>query len=52
MPNGKWKPLGRGVVAVHSSEKQVFISWRLLGTDPAATAFNIYRKTGEQTPVR
>jgi rhamnogalacturonan endolyase len=44
--------LGRGVVAVRSSEKQVFISWRLLGTEPVATAFNIYRKTGEQTPVR
>src|SRR5690349_12411359 len=44
--------LGRGVMAVHSSEKQVFISWRLLGTEAVTTAFNIYRKTGEQTPVR
>lgn len=44
--------LGRGVVAVHSRDNQVFISWRLLGTEPATTAFNIYRKTGEQTPVR
>lgn len=44
--------LGRGVTAVHSSEKSVFISWRLLGTEPQATAFNIYRKTGTQSPVK
>ncbi|WP_187263849.1 rhamnogalacturonan lyase family protein [Pontibacter beigongshangensis] len=35
--------LGRGVVAVRTSPSQVFISWRLLGTDPADIAFNLYR---------
>src|SRR5690349_20581326 len=44
--------LGRGVVAVRTSEKQVFISWRLLGTEPAGTAFNIYRKVDAKSPVR
>ncbi|MES2773964.1 MAG: T9SS type A sorting domain-containing protein [Bacteroidota bacterium] len=35
--------LNRGVVAVRTSPTKVFISWRLFGTDPASTAFNIYR---------
>lgn len=35
--------LGRGVVAVRMSPSQVFISWRVLGTDPADVAFNLYR---------
>ncbi|MFV5688041.1 T9SS type A sorting domain-containing protein [Flavobacterium sp. ZT3R25] len=35
--------LNRGVVAVRKSSSQVFISWRLLGNDPAGIAFNIYR---------
>jgi rhamnogalacturonan endolyase len=43
--------LNRGVVAVRATEKQVFISWRLLGTEPQHTAFNIYRRQGEQKPV-
>jgi rhamnogalacturonan endolyase len=43
--------LNRGVVAVRSSDKQVFLSWRLLGTEPANVSFNIYRKTGNGTPV-
>ena len=34
--------LGRGVVA-QSRGKDVFISWRLLGTEPQDTAFNVYR---------
>jgi hypothetical protein len=35
--------LNRGVVAVRKSVTEVFISWRLLGTDPSGIAFNIYR---------
>ncbi|WP_276482905.1 T9SS type A sorting domain-containing protein [Paraflavitalea pollutisoli] len=35
--------LDRGLVAVRTSGDQVFLSWRLLGTDPAGTAFNLYR---------
>ena len=37
--------LGRGVVAIHQGEGKVFVSWRLLGTDPAEIAFNLYRTT-------
>jgi len=35
--------LGRGVVALKSDEKQIVVSWRLLGTEPADLAFNLYR---------
>src|SRR3954469_10449515 len=35
--------LGRGVVAVRNENGNVFVSWRLLGTEPEALAFNIYR---------
>lgn len=38
--------LGRGVVAVRSSTTDVFVSWRLLGIEPADTAFNLYRSSG------
>jgi rhamnogalacturonan endolyase len=38
--------LGRGVVAVRSTTTEVFISWRVLGTDPPDTAYNLYRSTG------
>ncbi|WP_076606493.1 rhamnogalacturonan lyase family protein [Rufibacter radiotolerans] len=35
--------LNRGVVAVRSSSAKVYVGWRLLGTEPAAIAFNVYR---------
>ncbi|HEX2489386.1 MAG TPA: rhamnogalacturonan lyase [Blastocatellia bacterium] len=35
--------LGRGVVAVNQGDGKVFVSWRLLGDDPEATSFNLYR---------
>lgn len=38
--------LSRGVVAVHQPDGRVFVSWRLLGTDPDGVAFNLYRTTG------
>lgn len=44
--------LGRGTVAVRSGEKNVFISWRLLGTESEKTVFNIYRKSGAGQPVQ
>ncbi|WP_242689175.1 rhamnogalacturonan lyase [Pedobacter sp. SYSU D00535] len=44
--------LGRGVVAINQGQGKVFISWRLLATDPDNVAFNIYRKTGNAAPVK
>lgn len=34
--------LNRGVVGVKTNEG-IYLSWRLLGTDDAKTAFNVYR---------
>ena len=37
--------LDRGVVALKQQDGNVFVSWRLLGTDPDDLAFNVYRIT-------
>jgi rhamnogalacturonan endolyase len=44
--------LGRGVVAMRKSTDSVFVSWRMLGTDPTDIGFNLYRKTGNANPVK
>ncbi|TCD05621.1 rhamnogalacturonan lyase [Pedobacter frigidisoli] len=41
--------LGRGVVAVRQNADSVFVSWRILGTEPDDIGFNLYRKTGNET---
>jgi rhamnogalacturonan endolyase len=41
--------LGRGVVALRQSTDSVFISWRILGTEPTTIAFNVYRTTANKT---
>jgi rhamnogalacturonan endolyase len=41
--------LSRGLVAVRTGE-DVFLSWRLLATDPVNTVFKIYRQAGEGEP--
>jgi rhamnogalacturonan endolyase len=33
----------RGLIAVVTPKKQVYLGWRLLGADPADVAFNVYR---------
>jgi rhamnogalacturonan endolyase len=38
--------LGRGVIAVRSSETEVSVSWRLLGFEPQDLPFNLYRAAG------
>lgn len=43
--------LTRGVVAV-KEEKDVYVGWRLFGTDPESIAFNVYRITGGGKPVK
>jgi rhamnogalacturonan endolyase len=44
--------LDRGIVAVRYNPDSVFISWRILASDPEQTAFNLYRKTGNNTAVK
>lgn len=44
--------LDRGVIAVRNAEGKAFVSWRLLGTEPDATAFNVYRSSTTAKPVK
>jgi rhamnogalacturonan endolyase len=44
--------LGRGVVAINQGSGNVYVGWRLLGTDPNDIAFNLYRSTGGGTAVK
>jgi rhamnogalacturonan endolyase len=44
--------LNRGVVAVRSTSTQIYVGWRLLGTDPANVAFNVYRAADGGAPVK
>lgn len=44
--------LGRGVVAVRKGADSVFVSWRILGTEPDDIAFNLYRKTDTKSPIK
>lgn len=41
--------LDRGVVAVRQADGKVFVSWRLLGTEPSNLAFNLYRTINGKT---
>jgi rhamnogalacturonan endolyase len=41
-PKRQMEYLDRGLVAV-KSDQGVFLSWRLLGTEPESTSFNVYR---------
>ena len=34
--------LNRGLVAMRLSSSQVYVGWRMLGTDPADTSYNLY----------
>ncbi len=44
--------LGRGLVAVRTSDSDVYVGWRLLGTDPPDIAFNVYRAAGAGAPQK
>ncbi|WP_145928678.1 Ig-like domain-containing protein [Termitidicoccus mucosus] len=44
--------LDRGLVVVRTESGKAFASWRLLGTEPIGTAFNIYRSTGGAPSVK
>jgi rhamnogalacturonan endolyase len=41
--------LDRGLIAIRQGAGQVYLGWRLLGSDPATTAFNLYRVTAGET---
>jgi rhamnogalacturonan endolyase len=44
--------LTRGVNAISTGSSRVYVNWRMLGTDPATLAFNLYRSTDGAAPVK
>lgn len=44
--------LNRGMVAINQGDGHVFVSWRLLGTDPEEIGFNCYRQTDDGQPIK
>ena len=44
--------IDRGVVALPSADRKVYLGWRLLKTDPADVAFNVYRVGAGGPPRR
>ena len=46
------EPLGRGVVAMRTSSTQVYVGWRLLGSDPSDLGFNLYRSISGATATK
>lgn len=46
-PRRRMESLTRGLVAVKKENGEVFLSWRLFGTDPEGIAFHILRSTDD-----
>jgi rhamnogalacturonan endolyase len=44
--------LGRGMVAINQGDGEVYVGWRLLGTDPEDIVFNLYRSTAGGRAVK
>jgi rhamnogalacturonan endolyase len=44
--------IDRGIVAVPTPDRKIHVSWRLLKTDPADLAFNVYRSTAGAPAAR
>jgi autotransporter-associated beta strand protein len=44
--------IGRGLIAINQSSGKVYLSWRLLATDPENIAFNVYRSENNQQAVK
>src|SRR5690606_34521668 len=44
--------LDRGLVAVRRTATEVYVGWRLFGTDAEDIAFNLYRRAGSDEPVK
>jgi hypothetical protein len=43
--------LSRGIVAVRTSSSQVYVGWRLFGTEGSGTSFNLYRSSNGGSPT-
>ena len=42
----RMEKLDRGLVAIRTGSTQVYLGWRMLGTDPDDVSFNLYRSIG------
>ena len=52
-PAARWvERLDRGVVALVQQDGTAYVSWRVLGYDPQAVAFNVYRTVGAADAVK
>lgn len=51
-PARQMEALDRGLVALRRATAQVYLGWRLLGTDPATVGFNVYRSSNGGTAVK
>ncbi len=44
--------LDRGLVAINQGSGKVFLSWRMLGTEPDNVAYNLYHQVGSKPAVK
>ena len=51
-PARQMEALDRGLIALRRATSQVYLGWRLLGTDPATVGFNVYRSANGGTAVK
>ena len=51
-PARQMEALDRGLVALRRATAQVYLGWRLLGTDPSSVGFNVYRSANGGTAVK
>ncbi|MEO2044957.1 MAG: hypothetical protein ABGX16_00100 [Pirellulales bacterium] len=51
-PPRQAEALNRGVVAVRSATSEIYVGWRMLGTDSSGAAFDLYRSAGDGPAVK
>jgi len=44
--------LGRGLIAIKQPDGKAYIGWRMLGTDPGAISFNLYKTAGARKNIK
>ncbi len=52
MAQRQMENLDRGMIAIRQTNDSVYVGWRLLGTEPDNIAFNLYRQSGTEKPVK
>ena len=51
-PARQMEDLDRGLIALRRATTQVYLGWRLLGTDSLNIGFNVYRSANGSTPIK